>query len=368
MSKPTVPNSETLAAAIKSRRMKLNLTIEAASAKANISSRTWSRYEEGKDIALSNVEKICSALNLKALPSPVPVTYDVSGAKTLREIWEGDDMVWPEMMEDMFGTLCAATFGLGADDIITDIDEDLDELACHPAGTHVGQLGCACTRLMLPDQFLMNYTYDFLYKFRATVKKLLWFWQGEFGDPRPQTPIEELAFYVIFKRGVDLMSDCFISADDDSYNARITEAISRVLKKSNELLEKSIAESDPEKDVDYEDSAEHWRVYCDTVMGKCFNNHLNENEWLHEIFWDGILEDVDVIFDRDCYTPENNPYHFSNWDKSLYKPAPSRKDISIARIPVPGKDAVENVGTAAAETGIPSPGECSQADPTPQFL
>ena len=342
MSKPTVPNSEALASAIKARRIKMNLTIESAAAKAGITSRTWSRYEEGKDIAASNVKKICTALNLKTLPVPVPIPRSTAKhTKSLKELWTADGSTWPSMMDSMFGTICAAAFSAGADLVIDDINDDLKELSGLPAGTHIGQLGCSMTDSMFPDQFLMHYTYDFLYKFKAAVRKLIYFWKGSCGDPRPQTPLEELAFYTMFERGVSFMVSAYEDSDYDPDATEIMDAVNKLLEESNKILEKSMAEADPEDDVSDDETAEHWCAYCDTIMGNCFRDTAHETDWLHEIFWDGELEEIATLLDNDHYVSEDSPYHFNNWEKSLYVKAP-KNNKPAASIPVPKPASAED--------------------------
>ena len=52
------------------------------------------------------------------------------------------------------------------------IEEDMTALACMPAGSHIGQLDVSWLRESLPDQFLMQYDYLFLYQMKCTLRKM----------------------------------------------------------------------------------------------------------------------------------------------------------------------------------------------------
>ena len=45
----------------------------------------------------------------------------------------------------------------------------MDELSSLPAGTHIGQLNISWLSSSLPEQFLMYYDYDFLYRMKCSL-------------------------------------------------------------------------------------------------------------------------------------------------------------------------------------------------------
>lgn len=45
----------------------------------------------------------------------------------------------------------------------------MDELAAMPAGSHIGQLEISFIDGFLPRQFLMHYTYEFLYRMKCSL-------------------------------------------------------------------------------------------------------------------------------------------------------------------------------------------------------
>jgi transcriptional regulator with XRE-family HTH domain len=68
MGQVSVKGGLELGKAIKLRRNELNLTIEEAATKANIGTKTWSRYESGESIRKDKYKFVCKALNWQSLP------------------------------------------------------------------------------------------------------------------------------------------------------------------------------------------------------------------------------------------------------------------------------------------------------------
>ncbi len=65
--------------------------------------------------------------------------------------------------------VAALSFSIGSDILLDYIQQDLGELAKQPRGTHIGQLGTSFLESLLPEQFLMNYDYDFLYLMKTEL-------------------------------------------------------------------------------------------------------------------------------------------------------------------------------------------------------
>ena len=167
MAQKTIQGSADLAAQIKSRRNELGLTIEEASSRAGVGTKTWSRYEAGESIRRDKCKGICRALNWPALPGE-------EGKVKTRSIFEEYERheAWSRFLEEHFGAEAAMAFAAGSDILLDHIQEDLTELASMPAGCHIGQLSISWLRDDLPEQFLMQYDYDFVYRLKCTVCQL----------------------------------------------------------------------------------------------------------------------------------------------------------------------------------------------------
>ena len=68
MAQKAIQGSEILARQIRARRNELGLTIEEAASRANVGTKTWSRYEAGESIRMDKCKGICRALNWHTLP------------------------------------------------------------------------------------------------------------------------------------------------------------------------------------------------------------------------------------------------------------------------------------------------------------
>ena len=68
MAAKSIKGNKNLAKRIRTRRNELNLTIEEAAARANVGTKTWSRYEAGGAIRQDKIKGLCKALNWRGLP------------------------------------------------------------------------------------------------------------------------------------------------------------------------------------------------------------------------------------------------------------------------------------------------------------
>lgn len=196
MAQRTIPGSEALAKKIRSRRRELGLTIEEAAARAGVGTKTWCRYEAGASIRQDKGRAVCKALNWRSLPeqeaeNPIQ-EYRKHGA-------------WSTFLEKQFGAGAAASFAAGSDILYDYISGDMKELRTLPAGTHIGQLAVSCLSELLPEQFLMQYDYNFLYQMKCTLVSL----QNRAKAGTPMTAhsvLEELLLYLSSEEGQAMLT------------------------------------------------------------------------------------------------------------------------------------------------------------------
>jgi len=167
MAQKTIRGTEALAKQIKNRRNELGLTIEEAAARAGVGTKTWCRYEAGESIRTDKCKGVCKALNWRVLPDQETEDFD---ALTVQEYKNHE--AWSSFLEEMFGDVAAFAFAVGSDILLDHIKEDMRELSSMPAGSHVGQINCSCLAGSLPEQFLMQYDYQFLYQMKCALIKL----------------------------------------------------------------------------------------------------------------------------------------------------------------------------------------------------
>ncbi len=166
MAQKSVSGDFKLAEKIKKRRNELNLTIEEAAKRANVGTKTWSRYEAGEAIRQDKCKGVCKALNWMQLP----IEDDEDIEFNLEEYKQHE--AWSKYLEDRFGEVAALSFSIGSDILLDYIEDDLNELSKLPKGTHIGQLGTSFLDGILPEQFLMNYDYEFLYAMKSNLIRL----------------------------------------------------------------------------------------------------------------------------------------------------------------------------------------------------
>lgn len=201
MASKSVNVDEELAKAIRARRNEIGLTIEQAALKAGVSTKTWSRYEMGASIRVDKYKGLCKVLGWKAFPN------DEKYLKKANRVNEyKNNKVWSKYLEQSFGEDAAIVFVVGSDILLDEINEDLNELATLPKGTHLGELSFSMILSMLPEQFLMEYDYNFVYLLKVTVEKLRrWAQMGN--EIIAHTVLEEMVLYLIVEEAEFLLDE-----------------------------------------------------------------------------------------------------------------------------------------------------------------
>ena len=154
--------TDNIARLIKERRVELGLSVEDAAHKAGVGVKTWYRYESGSPIRVDKVKNVCRALNWSKLPGQEEL--DFSEYKNLE--------TWDAFVEANFGVVAALFLAHGMNTVWAYIEEDLERLSEYPKNTHIGELPYSWLAEHLPQQFLMEYDYAFLYKLRAEMAAL----------------------------------------------------------------------------------------------------------------------------------------------------------------------------------------------------
>lgn len=266
MSARTIKGSTELGAKIRARRNELGMTIEEAAAKANVGTKTWSRYESGESIRSDKILSVCKTLNWNRPPEQGE--EDILPEFKIEDYKRRD--VWPKGLANAFGDAAALSFVIGSDILLDNIEQDLDALSHRPKGTHIGELDFSCLEDSLPPQFLPQYDYDFLYYFRYVV--MLYRLQASNGNCfSAHTVMEELALYMIMEESRFLM-----------------EAILPKLK-----LKKKYS-------------------------------YIDWDEWPFEIFEDSDVEMC--LYSEYEYLTEDHCYHFKHWRTKQFWCSPSTEE------------------------------------------
>ena len=257
MSGKVVKGSIELGNKIRLRRNELGLTIEEAASKAGVGTKTWSRYEAGGSIRRDKVLNICKTLNWNVLPGDdiEETDFDINEYKQRDE--------WPQGLADRFGVAAAISFVIGSDILLDNINDDLNELANKPKGTHIGELNFSWLEDMLPPQFLMNYDYDFLFYLKHILTRYRM--QASTGQCFvAHTVAQELILYMIMEASEFLM-----------------EGILPYL----------------QKEYKYTDKLLHW------------------DEWVFDLFDD---EDILTCLYSCDYLTNDHVYHFDHWREEQF--------------------------------------------------
>lgn len=202
----TIKVSEDLARQIKTKRMKLGLSIEEAASRAGIGAKTWGKYESGQSIRSDKATAVCKVLKWKKFP-------DDLAADTVSEVTTKESLAidpshkaWSQYLKDEYGYKGAASFAFGTDILLDYINQDLDSLSQHQIGTHVGQLTDSWMIDLLPSQYLMKYNYDFLFRLRADL--INYRMRAKHGhDLMAHTVAQELLVRLIRDASFELVSD-----------------------------------------------------------------------------------------------------------------------------------------------------------------
>lgn len=255
MAQKTIRGNETLARQIKSRRGELGLTIEEAASRAGVGTKTWCRYEAGGSIRLDKCKGICKALNWYGLPDHGKEKNENFSVQEYK-----NHEAWSVFLEREFGVKAAVSFAMGSDILYDHINEDMRELSSLPAGTHIGQLRFSWLNGNLPEQFLMNYDYEFVYRMKCSLRQM----RMRAKSDLPMTAhcvMEELLIYLCNEEasGIIELSGGMFENDDD--------------------------------------------IAADS------------EEWVFDLF-----DDMDIIsfLYSNVYLPPDHPYHFSHWTERQF--------------------------------------------------
>lgn len=252
MAQQTIQGNEALAKQIRQRRIELGLTIEEAASRAEVGTKTWCRYEAGESIRKDKCKGICKALNWFSLPNGEEKNDDVLSVEDYK-----DHTAWSKYLEKKYGDMAAMSFAAGSDILLDHVKTDLNSLSSLPVGTHIGQLSVSLLEYDLPDQFLMEYNYDFLFKMKCKIHQMRG--AAKLGVPMiAHSVLEELIIYLCNEE-------------------------------ANALIE----------------------LY-DGIEGIKGNA---TDAWVFDLF-----EDMDVVtfLYSDTYVSEDHPYHFLHWSEDQF--------------------------------------------------
>lgn len=201
MSKKALPGSPELGQAIRDRREELDLTIEAAAAKAGIGVKSWCRYEAGGNISPDKARSLCSVLRWVGLPSFGDENSESDDPyEDIPPLeFKKENLIWSDWLEDNFGVPMAVAFGAGSDYAVDEIDSALQQLASKPKGTHIGEICSLFIESDLPEEFLTSYDYTFVYNLRCSALKLR-VGIKQLDEFKIETLMDAVALMVIFYR------------------------------------------------------------------------------------------------------------------------------------------------------------------------
>lgn len=164
---------------------------------------------------------------------------------------------WSTFLAEDYGVKIAASFAIGSDMLLDDINEGLNGLSLMPIGSHLGQIGDLRLRSELPPQFLMRYDYDFLYLLKSQVlsyRKI-----AKYGSEiSASSVLDELVLYLIMEYSVDLLEEM-------------------------------------------------------VFPGKVAENRYDDfDEWAFDVIGD---MDIETCLYSDLYLNRDHKYHFDNWEQ-----------------------------------------------------
>lgn len=250
-----------LADAIKQRRLELGLSAEETARRAGVGTKTWFRYESGSSIRNDKVKGVCKALSWPALPLQENEVAGDGGEYAWLESIDASHEAWSSNLAEIFGRKAAVSFAVGSDILLDYMNEDLGELAKMPVGTHLGELSCSWLADLLPGQFLLRYTYEFVFRFRTVL--LQYRMRARCGNEmRAHSPAEELLVRLIRDFSFDAIEEWVPQIDDNA------------------------SEHDTWQEM------EDWKEWPEDLCGDDdFSMFLDEGHWVEEM----------------------DPYHFDRW-------------------------------------------------------
>ncbi|MBE6954042.1 MAG: helix-turn-helix transcriptional regulator [Ruminococcaceae bacterium] len=202
MAQKVIQGNADLAKQIKNRRNELGLTIEEAAQRAGVGTKTWSRYEAGESIRTDKGKGICKALKWHCLPEEDNEDDDTWNIEYFR-----NHRAWSTYLEKNFGVGAAVAFAVGSEVLMDHINEDIRELSSRPAGTHIGQLEISWLCDDLPEQFLMYYDYEFLYRLKSTLNTMI-NRANNHCNMLAHSVLEELVIYLCNEEAVAMIELC----------------------------------------------------------------------------------------------------------------------------------------------------------------
>lgn len=256
MPRKSFENNIALADSIKDRRLELGMTIEEAANKANVGTKTWSRYEAGESIRSDKLRGVLKALRWSKFPDD----ESIGDYESYLEEYKAHSC-WSDTIAINYGDLAAISFCIGTDLLYDDIRMDIEEISTMPKNTHIGELTCSCLMGFLPEIYLMEYNYEFLFKLMRTFQNLK----------------ERAVSGDVFK----------------AHNV------------AEEILMGIIIEEA--------------RIYIEELGAETNFNNLEDyngwKDWQYELLED---DDVDLCFYSDVYFTPPSEYQFSNWFENIF--------------------------------------------------
>lgn len=204
-------NSIQLANIIKNRRLELKMTIEEAARGANVGTKTWSRYEAGNPIRNDKIKGVLRVLKW----SKIPGEKQTISKEVLVEKYKAHE-AWSNSIEENYGLLAAISFCIGSDLLIDYVNEDINELSKMPKLSHIGQIENSSIYYYLPEEFLMEYDYNFLFKLKICLNNLIK--KAVNGtDFVAHKPIEEILLKAIVESSEILMEEIFLDLPESEF-------------------------------------------------------------------------------------------------------------------------------------------------------
>lgn len=262
---------------IRERREELGHTINEISNQADISVSSWNRYEAGGDIRKDKIAGLCKALRWVRLPNSINPTGTIE--ENINEEDEPAILVYkPVLISRYSGTggevdslpICAGLL-TGLEFLKDVLDEALDDLSEEPRGTHIGMIDTIISYRM-PEQFLTEYDYEFIYGMRAKVLSML-----RAIDYNKEIEINTVMDDIILDVAFDLCETWF---DNDF-----------VIKEN----------SSDGKEV-FDSRKEHYDFDC----------YREDVDLFLEDYGDDCLIDF-VLYDDEICIPKDSPFHVSHW-------------------------------------------------------
>lgn len=281
---------------LRNRRESLKLTVEDAARKANVSPKTWSRYESGRSIRKDKIHSVCTAMKwpLSELNKEAYAQEDTDKLLIPRTQHHSRPQKALAIRES-YGKYAETAFLVGSDILLDDLSFALWHLEELPRDRHAGTLCTQATFHLLPPQFITRYDYEFLYAMRAKLLVL----RRRAGassnrDFRAHTVMDEILLYMSAK----IADEMFESSGIEQY-----------LSEENEVLLPQLT-GDPDMGTDDDDDISPDSYTLDWVFD--------------------LLGDMDVV--AFLYTPEiflqpTDSYHFDHWFENQLYPEQSAPDV-----------------------------------------